>query len=676
MDFLCGRGVDLRNLAEIRDGIRCGQRAPRQSAQEHLGADMRPGLGAAVAAAVIAFAAGGSAIGQQVAGENSAPPPAAAAGNALAARQAQAAALVKLQAHGEELFNQRCKSCHMPPVEHAPSRSELAAQFPNVIIDALKTGKMQAMAAGLSDQDIGAVAAWVTGQAPDAKFDLAGESRNACPAGAKFDPAGPAWNGWSPDKQNTRVAASSSIKAADTPKLAVKWAFGYQGGRYGQPTVVGNRVFVTSSSGQVYALDKQTGCVAWAYKARGSVRVTVSVGRNPKAASGWAAYFGDMNRNQVAVDANTGQELWTVSIDSGGRGILTGAPALWGDTLYVPLSSFEEGVAGLAAYECCKQRGAVAALDTATGRIKWKSYSIPTAPAPFRKNATGTQMYGPAGAAIWSSPTIDPKRGVLYVATGDSYTDVEEHYSDAVEAMDLKTGKIKWAHQMTELDHFLVGCPPQRPGVNCPTPNGPDFDFGSSPILKRVKGGKDMLFAGQKSGGVYRLDPDTGKIIWQTRIGKGSALGGVEWGMAADDDNLYVGIADRGMPTLSALRLTDGALVWRHRAPEPAKCSFQGRCGNGYSGPPSLANGVLYGVNQDGHVRAFEAKTGKLIWDYDTAGRRYETVNGVKNQRGGNLDATGMTFAGSMAFLMAGFNGASGSSGPDNVLLAFSVGGK
>jgi polyvinyl alcohol dehydrogenase (cytochrome) len=633
--------------------------------------------GGAIAAAVIAIAAlSGSAFAQSVSGENSGGQPAGAQGNALAARQAQAAALAKLQARGEELFNQRCKGCHMPPVEHAPSRSELATQFPNVIIDALKTGKMQAMAAGLSDTDIGAIASWVTGQAPDAKFDLAGETRNACPAGAQFNPAGPSWNGWSPDKQNTRVAASTTITAANAPKLAVKWAFGYQGGRYGQPTVVGNRVFVTSSSGQVYALDKQTGCVAWSYKARGSVRVTVSVGKNAKAASGWAAYFGDMSRNQVAVDANSGKELWNVVIDSGGRGILTGAPSLWGDTLYVPLSSFEEGVAGLAAYECCKQRGAVAALDVTTGRIKWKSYSIPTAPAPFKKNAAGTQMYGPAGGAIWSSPTIDPKRGVLYVATGDSYTDVEEHYSDAVEAMDLKTGKIRWAHQMTELDHFLVGCPQQRPGVNCPTPNGPDFDFGSAPILKHLKGGKDMLFAGQKSGQVYGLDPDDGKIIWQTRIGKGSALGGVEWGMAADNDNLYVGIADRGEPTLSALRLTDGALIWRHRAPEPAKCSFEGRCGNGYSGPPSIANGVVYGVNQDGHVRAFEAKTGAPVWDYDTAGRKYETVNGIKNQRGGNLDATGMTFAGPMAFLMAGFNGASGSSGPDNVLLAFSVEGK
>ncbi len=627
---------------------------------------------AVVAGVFAAFA--GAALGQAPS-----PPPAGATTNALNGRQVQTAAMAKLAAHGEELFNGRCKSCHMPPVEHAPSRSELASQFPDVIITALKTGKMQAMASGLSDDDIAAIAVFITGQPPDAKFDVAAEAQNKCSASSKFNPAGPSWNGWSPDKQNTRVASATTINAANAPKLKVKWAFAYQGGRYGQPTVVGNRVFVTSSSGQVYSLDKETGCVAWAYKARGSVRVTVSVGRNPKAPSGWAAYFGDMNRNQVAVDATTGKELWVVNIDSGGRGILTGAPALWGNVLYVPLSSFEEGVAGLAAYECCKQRGAVAAIDVTTGKMLWKSYSIPTTPAPFRKNSAGTQMYGPAGAAIWSSPTIDPKRGVLYVATGDSYTNVEEAYSDAVEAMDLKTGKIRWAHQMTEADHFLVGCPPQRPGVNCPTPNGPDFDFGSSPILKHLppkkgeKGGKDVLYAGQKSGQVYALNPDDGSIIWQTRIGRGSALGGVEWGMAADNQHLYVGIADRGMPTLSALRLTDGALIWQHRAPEPAKCSFEGRCGNGYSGPPTVANDVVFGVNQDGHIRAFAGKSGQAIWDYDTAGRHYETVNGVKNQRGGNLDATGITFAGGMGFLMAGFNGASGSSGPDNVLLAFST---
>jgi polyvinyl alcohol dehydrogenase (cytochrome) len=244
--------------------------------------------------------------------------------------------------------------------------------------------------------------------------------------------------------------------------------------------------------------------------------------------------------------------------------------------------------------------------------------------------------------------------------------------------MDLKTGKIKWAHQMTDKDNFLVGCPPQRPGPNCPTPNGPDFDFGSSPILKHLAakngaGGKDILLAGQKSGQVYGLNPDDGSFVWQTRIGKGSALGGVEWGMSADDANLYVGIADRGMPTLSALRLTDGALIWRHRAPEPAKCSFSGRCGNGYSGPSTLAGGVLFGVNQDGHIRAFEARTGKLIWDYNTAGTHR---HGQRREEPAAATSTPpAAVAGSMGFIVAGFNGISSSSGPDNVLLAFSVDG-
>jgi mono/diheme cytochrome c family protein len=198
---------------------------------------MKPVLGVAIAAVIAIIASGGSAFAQAVNGENAGGQPAAAAGNALNPRAAQAAALAKLQAHGEELFNQRCKSCHMPPVEHAPSRSELAAQFPNVIADALKTGKMQAMAAGLSDTDIGAIASWVTGQSPDAKFDLAGEAKNACPVGATFNPAGPSWNGWSPDKQNTRVAASTTINAANTPKLAVKWAFAYQASRPSSATV-------------------------------------------------------------------------------------------------------------------------------------------------------------------------------------------------------------------------------------------------------------------------------------------------------------------------------------------------------------------------------------------------------------------------------------------------------
>jgi polyvinyl alcohol dehydrogenase (cytochrome) len=638
--------------------------------QKDSGGRMKPSTGAA-AAAVFALTAvlASAALSQTPSGAGAEGPP-------QGGGRAGGGGMAQIQAHGEAVFDEHCAACHDPAIERAPDRAGLAAFWPDQVIASLTSGVMQAMATGLSEEDINDVAVYLTGRQPSGEvFDLASEDSNRCAAGARFDPAGPSWNGWSPDLQNTRVAADTSIGPQEAPRLQVKWAFAYQGGRYGQPTIVGNRVFVTSSSGRAYALDKETGCVAWTFSAPAGIRVTPSIGHVAGAPSGYAAFFGDYENTVYAVDANSGQLLWSVKVDDHPRAVLTGAPVLYQDTLYVPLSSWEETVANAPNYECCKAQGAVIAINVQNGEIRWKQYTIPTRPAPFKINSAGTQMYGPAGAAIWSAPTIDPARNVLYVATGDSYTDVVEEYSDAIVAMDLDTGAIKWANQVTPGDAFLMGCGRGSTAPNCPTLNGPDHDFGASPILKTLPDGRDLIFAGQKSGEVYALDPDNdGEIVWKVRIGNGGALGGVEWGMAADDANVYAAVNQGGLPSLTALRLTDGALMWHHRAPT-GQCSFEGRCGNGYSGPPSLANGVLYGVNQDGHVRAFIARTGEMIWDYDTAGRSYQTVNGVADQRGGNLDATGITFAGSMGFLMAGYNGASSSSGPDNVLLAFSVGG-
>ncbi len=586
-------------------------------------------------------------------------------------------------AAGQAVFNAKCKGCHDPAVDRAPNLAALSAFWPNDIINTLKTGVMQPMAAGLSDTDISNVSYFLSGQAPTAPFDFSKEASNPCPAGNRFSAAGPSWNGWSPDKSNNRQAQASTITAANAPQLKVKWAFAYQGGRYGEPTPFGNRVFVTSSSGHAYALDKKSGCVAWSFVVPSSMRMTPSVGRNARARSGYAVYVGDNTRTITALDANTGEKLWAVKIEDHPRAVLTGAATLYNGILYVPLSSGEETVASLNNYECCKARGAVIAIDTATGAIKWKQRTLPDEPRPTKKNASGAQMYGPAGAAVWSAPTIDPRRGVLYVATGDSYTDVETPYADAIEALDLKTGQIKWWKQVTTGDNFLTGCGRAGGPANCPAPAGPDHDFGSSPILGHLPGGKDVILAGQKSGQVYAFDPDGDhKILWQTRISMGGALGGVEWGMAADASNLYVAV-NQGQPgpggpshSLTALRLTDGVQQWQHVAPTPAVCSFAGRCSNGYSAPPSLSNGVLFGPNQDGHIRVFTAADGHMIVDLDTAAQKYDTVNGVKGQHSGNLDATGLTIAGDMAFIMAGFNGSSGSSGPDNVLLAYSVDGK
>jgi polyvinyl alcohol dehydrogenase (cytochrome) len=326
----------------------------------------------------------------------------------------------------------------------------------------------------------------------------------------------------------------------------------------------------------------------------------------------------------------------------------------------------------------------VVALDITPGKAErqiWKTKVLEDA-KPTRKNTAGTQMFGPAGAAIWSQPAIDAKRGQLYVATGDSYTEVPSNRSDSVVAMDLATGKIKWHTQVTANDNFMVGCGGARSGLNCPLGElGPDYDFGSSPILREV-GGKGIVLAGQKSGIAYGFDAATGKKLWETKVGAGSALGGIEWGMAADDKALYAGVADLGVAAdkakqgLFAIDIKTGKVIWNTPAPKVA-CKFAGRCSNGHSAPPSASPGLVFAGAQDGHLRAFLAKGGAIVWDFDTAGQTYKTTNGVAEQKGGSIDGVGPVIAGDSMYAMSGFSGASGvGSLPVSVLLAFSIDGK
>src|SRR6516165_3467125 len=214
---------------------------------------------------------------------------------------------------------------------------------------------------------------------------------------------------------------------------------------------------------------------------------------------------------------------------------ITGSPVLYKDRLYVPVSSIEEVLGQNPKYECCKFQGAIGALDAYTGKLIWKTRTISDPPRPFQKNSAGTQMYGPAGAAVWSAPTLDLKRRVIYAGTGNSYTESETNTTNAIIAIDMDTGSLKWSNQATPRDAFLFGC--ANPGVgNCPKEPGPDVDFGASPILYTLPDGRQVILAGQKSGAVYALDPDNkGKTMWSMQVGAGSALGGVEWGLAADE---------------------------------------------------------------------------------------------------------------------------------------------
>jgi polyvinyl alcohol dehydrogenase (cytochrome) len=586
-----------------------------------------------------------------------------------------------LRTRGETVFKTACASCHEPAVGRAPSRGQLASFAPDKVVAALTSGVMKPMAANLSEADMRAVATYLTGQRPIGSSAAAADPP-PCSMPTAFTMQGSGWNGWSIDPRNWRFQPDPGLSASDVPRLKVKWAFSYDGGKYGQPTIVGGRLFLTSMSGAVYSLDAKTGCMFWRFNESTPARTTVSVGPAPGVApSGYAAYFGDFSANVYAVDAASGALLWKTRVDPHPRSVLTGAPTLFKDRLYVPVSSWEEGVASVAHYSCCTFRGSVAALDVATGRVVWTAFAIEQAPAPTRQNSAGTQMYGPAGAAVWSAPTIDAKRNRIYFATGNSYTDVVEGGSDAVIAADLASGAIIWRRQLMQGDNDLSGCAPRRGLVNCPTTLGHDYDFGASPVLLTLPSGGDVLLAGQKSGAVFGIEPDTGAVLWRTQVGVGGFLGGVEWGMASDDARLYVANADvitteNGRPGLFALDPTTGKDLWYMPSPRIG-CHWQSGipCFNAQSAAPSAVPGVIFAGTTDGHERAYASADGKVLWDFDTAGQTYRTINGVSDQAGGPIDVSSGTIADGMLFLISGYLGVAGG-GADNVLLAFSVDGR
>src|SRR6266568_915166 len=577
-----------------------------------------------------------------------------------------------------QIYQEKCATCHDKPVGRVPSRSAIALGSTEEIIQTMTTGSMKQFADGLTADQIRALTIYLTAEQAGAP------ARGKLHANPCKSTAGPItlgdreWNGWGRDLDNSRYQPKPGIKPDDVPRLKVKWAWTHPGPMAtGQPTIIGGRLFVTTESGQVYSLDAQTGCTYWTISAGAGLRAAMSVGPLPSGSKAkFALYFGDQKSNVQAVDAATGELIWKTKVEDHVLSRITGSPLLYRDRIYVPVSSIEETTGRDAKYECCKFRGSLVALDAYTGKILWKSFTVQEEPKAFKKNSAGTQMYGPAGGAIWSAPTLDLKRKVIYVGTGNSYTDVPTGHSDAIIAFDLNTGKLKWVNQVFPKDNFLVGC--RQPGVgNCPEDAGPDYDFGSSPILHTLPGGKQVILAGQKSGVVYALDPDhEGKILWQVRLGAGGALGGIEWGFAADEQNVYVPVADVSgpgrKPGITALSSATGKLLWHVPAP-PANCSWGTvRCNNSQSAAATIIPGVVFSGTVDGHLRAYSTKDGTIIWDYDTA-QPIATVNAGQT-KGGAVDGGGPTIANGILYTNSGYGRIVGQ--PGNLLLAFTVDGK
>jgi polyvinyl alcohol dehydrogenase (cytochrome) len=564
-------------------------------------------------------------------------------------------------------IDERCAVCHgdsddnsATGAEGAPSYATLQQMAPETILQAITTGAMRVHAEGLSDEYKLAMAEFVSGRKLG-PLD-AGEARkmpNRCTAMSPLgDPAGPlTWNGWGRGASNARFQPNPGLAADEIPSLTLRWAFGFPGvsSVYGQPTIVGDRLFVGVDTGYVYALNAKSGCVHWSFLAESGVRNAISIGDLDDGRH--IAYFGDLRANVYAVDADSGEMLWKVQADPHPLAVITGSPTLYDGRLYVPVSSREEAAGGSLNYPCCTFRGSIVALDPATGHEVWKTYAIPDEPRPRERNSRGTQLWTGSGAAIWHAPTIDPENRAVYVATGDAYAHPVHANTDAVMALQMDTGEILWSVQDWEDDAWLVACG-QQPTENCPDPLGPDFDFGTSPILQSLPDGGRVLLAGQKSGFVFAHDPDArGQRLWRTELVEPAGASEILFGGAADDTRAYFGL-DNG--TLAALDPATGAVLWKV-APLPESA-------RGITAAITAVPGAVFVGWRGGIVTAHDSDNGEVIWQFDML-RDFDTVNDVP-AHGGAMGAPGPTVVDGMVYVGSGYVGL-GNGTPGNALLAF-----
>ncbi len=586
-----------------------------------------------------------------------------------------ATSLVAAPTPGATVYQTRCASCHDPLHPRVPPRAALQKLSRPQILRSLYFGVMANIARTLTTPEKEAVAEYLGrpgGDAPPLPSALCTSST----ATAKLNGS---WNGWSPTASQARYQPAG-LTISQTRNLKLKWAFGFDGDvtAFGSPTLLDGHLYIGSAAGVVYALNAQTGCLHWTFAANGPVRAA-------PLAVGQTLLFGDQSGWFYALDAKSGQLRWKRRVDDHEAARLTGSAVAKDGVVFVPVASWEEGLALNPTYACCTFRGSLVALRVADGTVVWKTYLV-TPPTKRGVNSAGADRLGPSGAGIWSAPTLDPKRGVLYVTTGDNYSSPATPSSDAIIALNLKSGQIVWTRQTTANDVYTSAC--GNKGPNCPTENGPDFDFGASAILVTTAGGRDLLLAGQKSGLVYALDPARkGEILWEARVGKGGVLGGVQWGMASDGQQLYAAVSDVVRKTrastapddvktvtvdadqgggLTALRITDGKKNW-YAPGVPCPPATPG-CSPAQSAAVTAVPGAVFSGAFDGHLRAFSAEDGTVIWDFDTA-RAFATVNGVP-AKGGSMDGPGPVIAGGMLFVNSGYSRFGGM--PGNVLLAFS----
>ena len=593
---------------------------------------------------------------------------------------------------GVGVYQQNCAFCHDGGDARAHSLETLRQMDADSLTYALTEGVMAAQGAALEPDARRAVVDWLAvseaTEDPDAWYANHYCSADQRTVGVATQHASMPQVGV--DKRASRYlsAEQAGLSLSDLEDLELAWAFGFPGvtGLRASPVVLEDTLFYSAvTTNRLLALDVESGCVKWAYESPVPLRSSVSIGEIGEEGRK-TLVFGDARAQIHTVDAETGEGIWVVNAQADpGVGMITGAAVLHDDLIIVPISASGVGAGANPRHECCAGRGAVTALDAATGEKVWTYFTMEPADYTGEVNSLGVKLRGPSGAPIWTTPSVDEKRGVVYVTTGENTSLPATETSNAIIALDVKTGEPLWVFQGIADDVWNMACSTSggRHGPNCPDEEQSilkDWDFGGSAVLVTLPDGSDLLVAGQKSGHIWALNPDNGELVWMQRAGDGSPLGGNHWGIAVDQERAFLPINDPHLPGLAdytpvpgmyAYNLKNGEPLWSHQV--TADC--EGRedmmpvCAEKYglSATPLVVDGGVISAALDGRVYVFDATDGRVVFEYDTA-REFDTLNGV-DARGGSIDSHSIAAGAGMVFIASGYSSFNQVAG--NVLLAF-----
>jgi polyvinyl alcohol dehydrogenase (cytochrome) len=441
------------------------------------------------------------------------------------------------------------------------------------------------------------------------------------------------------DHENTRAnPAERILSRSSVRRLGVRWTAPTGGDVSATPAVVGNAVYFPDWGGYFHKLNARTGAEIWSRSIADYTGIPGAFSRTSPSIAGDTVYIGTMQGGRVlAIDTATGNLRWSTQVDTHPVASLTQSPVVHDGVVYQGVSSQEEGAATDPNYPCCTFRGSLVAIRAATGRVLWKSYTIPD-------QGPGTDIF--SGAAVWGgTPTVDAASGTVYVATGNNYEIPKAAQEcqraggtpreclpawnsiNSIIAFDLRTGRRKWATGQDRFDSWNASCLPGAPPNNCPPMTGPDWDFGDGVHLFTVRDAcgrpRRAVGAGQKSGEFWMLDAATGQVLWSSAVGPGGAFGGFEWGTATDGKGIYFVETDsNGLPyrlpdgrtiaysSYGALDPRTGRVLWQ--LPEPH--------GGTAMAAVSTANGVMYFGAMSGWMYAVDAATGALLWEFKGEG--------------------------------------------------------